>query len=132
MIGKKKTTGWVGWVYFAGAMLLVLGGIHIVAGLTGIFSPDFYVATQTGHLLAFNYTAWGWAHLLIGLAALGVGVSLMLGKLWAQVVTVGLVVLGMIIDLALIGTYPLWSITSLIIGGLIIYAVTLHGDELKQ
>lgn len=132
MVGRRKVTGWVGWVYFAAAMILVLGGIHVIAGLTGIFSPDYYVATQTGKLLVFDYTVWGWIHLVLGAGMIALAVALMAGKTWAQIVSVGLVAAGMVVDLAFIGTYPFWSIISLIISGLVLYAITLHGDELKQ
>ena len=132
MVGRRKVTGWVGWVYFAAAMILVLGGIHVIAGLTGIFSPDYYVATQTGKLLVFDYTVWGWIHLVLGAGMIALAVALMAGKMWAQIVSVGLVAAGMVVDLAFIGTYPFWSIISLIISGLVLYAITLHGDELKQ
>lgn len=132
MVVRKKVTGWVGWVYFAAAMILVLGGVHVIAGLTGIFSPDYYVATQTGTLLAFSYTTWGWIHLVLGAGMIALAVALMAGKFWAQIVTVALVAAGMIVDLAFIGVYPFWAIISLVISGLVLYAITLHGDELKQ
>ena len=132
MVVRKKVTGWVGWVYFAAAMILVLGGVHVIAGLTGIFSPDYYVATQTGKVLAFSYNTWGWIHLVLGAGMLALGVALMAGKFWAQIVTVALVAAGMVVDLAFIGVYPFWAIISLVISGLVLYAITLHGDELKQ
>lgn len=132
MVVRKKVTGWVGWVYFAAAMILVLGGVHVIAGLTGIFSPDYYVATQTGKVLAFSYNTWGWIHLVLGAGMIALAVALMAGKFWAQIVTVALVAAGMVVDLAFIGVYPFWAIISLVISGLVLYAITLHGDELKQ
>lgn len=132
MLGKKKTSAWVGWVYFASALIVVAGGINVIAGLTGIFNSDFYVATQNGKLLIFDYATWGWVHLVLGAGMLAIGGFLLKGKTWAQAVTVGLVVLSMIANLALIGVYPLWSIVSLILSACVIYAVTLHGDEVRQ
>lgn len=132
MLGRKKASAWVGWVYFASAMLIVSGGINVIAGLTGIFNSDFYVATQSGKVLFFDYAAWGWAYLVLGTGMLALGGFLLKGKLWAQSVTIGLVVLSMIVNLAFIGSYPLWSIISLILGACVIYAITLHGDEVRQ
>ncbi len=132
MLGKKKESSWVGWIYFASAMLVVSGGINAIAGLTGIFHSDYYVATQSGKLLFLDYTAWGWAHLIVGAAMLVLGVFLYKGKAWAGAVTVGLAVISMIVNLAFIGTYPLWAIISLILNAFVIYAITLHGDEVKN
>lgn len=131
MAREKNVSGWVGWIYFAAAMLMVSGGINVIAGLTGIFHSEFYVATQTGALLMFDYSAWGWALLVLGLIALALGYFLTQGKKWAQIVTVALVVVSMIVNLAFIGAYPLWTIIALILNGFVVYAVTLHGDELK-
>ncbi len=131
-MARVQPTAWVGWIYFASAMLMVAGGIQMIAGLTGIFYDDFYVMTQTGHLLAFDYTTWGWTHLLIGTVMIAAGVALIFGKLWAQILALIIAVLSAIVNLAFIGTYPLWSITVLIIDAFIIYAITLHGNELKE
>ncbi len=127
-----KPTGWVGWVYFAAAMLLIAGAIGIVAGLTGIFNTNFYEVTQTGELIAFNYTTWGWIHLILGIGVVIAGVGLALGKTWAQIAAFVLIVLAAIAHLAFIAVYPLWSITALIISGFVLYAITVHGNEVRE
>lgn len=129
---RKRTSSWVGWVYFAATILFISGGINAIAGLTGIFNPDFYVAAHNGKLLLFNYATWGWAQLIIGAGMIALGAFLLKGKLWAQSVTIGLVVISMIVNLAFIGTYPLWSIVALILNSCVIYAITLHGDEVRN
>lgn len=132
MPGKNNGSSWVGWIYFASALLAVSGGLNVIAGLTGIFHSDYYVATQGGKLLFLDYTTWGWTHLIVGAAMLALGVFLYKGKAWAGAVTVGLAVVSMIVNLAFIGTYPLWAIIALILNSCVIYAVTLHGDEVKN
>lgn len=130
-MAQKVTTGWVGWAYFAAALLLVAGGMQVIAGFVGIFDEDFYLATGAG-LIAFNYTTWGWIHLVLGVVALATGAGILAGATWARVVGVIITILVMLGNVAFITAYPLWSIFSLILGGLIIYALTLHGDELAE
>lgn len=130
-MARAQQTGWVGWVYFAATMLTIVGGLQVIAGLTGIFNPDFYVVTQGGYLLALDYTSWGWIQLALGVIAIAAAVGLTLGKLWAQVWTIVVTIFLGIVNLAFIGVYPLWSIVSLVIIGFVIYAVMLHGDEVK-
>ena len=126
-----EPTGWVGWVFFAAAMLLAVGGMQIIAGLVSIMDNQFY-GISSGSLIAFNYTAWGWIHLSLGVLAMLAGLGLLVGSAWARVVAVFLIVLVMIDNVAFLNVYPLWSIVSLIIGGLSLYALTLHGNELAN
>lgn len=128
MAKKSQPTGWVGWVYFAGAMLLVIGGLQVIAGLAALFRDNFYVVTST-HLIAFNYTTWGWIALIMGILLLAAGAGVWAGRTWARVVAVILAVLAFINNLAFLNAYPLWSIIGAIVSGLVIYALTLHGDE---
>lgn len=124
-----KSTGWVGWIYFASAMLFIAGGLQVVAGLAGIFNPGFYAVTDAGNIIAFDYSTWGWIHLLLGVGLIATGAGLSTGRTWARMLAIVLAVLAAIAQLAFISVYPLWSIIALIVLGFVIYAVTLHGDE---
>ena len=128
---RRQATGWVGWIYFASALMMLGGGLQIIAGLTGIFNGNFYVVSQTGQLLVFNYATWGWIHLLIGIGVLAAGIGLWTGNLWARLAAIFLVVLAALSHLVFISAYPWWSISLLVIDGLVLYALTMHGDEVN-
>lgn len=130
MVQRRKPTAWLGWVYFAGSMLLVVGGVQIISGLVGIFHKSFYAVSSSG-LVAFNYAAWGWINLILGAIVLLTGLGVWAGSAWARTIAVFLAVLVMIDNVAFITAYPLWSIIALIINGFIIYALTMHGDEAR-
>jgi hypothetical protein len=127
---NKQSTGWVGWIFFASIMMMLAGGVSIVAGLTGIFNGDFY-ASLNGQLVVFDYTTWGWVHLLLGVGVILAGISLLAGKLWAQVAVITLAVLSAFGNIAFLPVYPWWSSIALVIDLLVIYAVTMHGDEVR-
>lgn len=131
MAKNDVPTGWVGWVYFASVMLLIAGGLQIINGLAGIFHESFYVVTQKS-LLAFNFTTWGWVHLLLGILILLTGVGVWGGNKLAQVAAVFLSALLILVNIAFLSAYPLWAIIAITINGFVIYALTLHGDEVKQ
>lgn len=96
---ERKSTGWVGWIFFASALMMLAGGLNILAGLTGIFNGNFYASTG-GELIVFNYASWGWIHLLLGVAVLAAGTALLAGKTWARIVAAVLAVVSIVAHVA--------------------------------
>lgn len=130
-VKQKDVSGWAGWIYFASFMLMLLGGLQILSGLAGIFNDEFFVVTANS-LMVFDFTIWGWINLLLGIGLVVVGIALLAGNIWARIIATGLTVLSAIAQLGFINAYPLWSIIALIIDGLVIYALTMHGGELRE
>lgn len=131
MATNNNVSNWTGWIFFGGFMMIIVGVFQGIAGFTALLKPTWYVETSS-HLLVFNYTAWGWIDLAIGLLVLLAGFSLLHGSLWARFVAVilaGLSMLGALVDIT---AYPIWSIIIITIDILVIYAVTVHGSELKE
>jgi hypothetical protein len=127
---NTEVTGWVGWVYFAGFMMLMMGFFQAVLGLTALLNDKFYLALH-GKLLAFDFTTWGWIHLVLGIVVLLAGMSLFSGSMWARVVGVLLATVSILVNFTFLSVYPLWSIVVMIVDVLIIYALTVHGSEVR-
>ena len=127
----KQLSNWTGWVFFAGIMMILSGFFDVIAGLTALLRPSWYVVTST-HLLVFNYNAWGWVDLAVGLIILLAGFSVMHGSVWARVVGVIVAALSAVAALASISSYPIWSVIVITIDILVIYALTVHGGELAE
>lgn len=67
-----RQTGWRGVIVFAGTMMILLGSFHVMAGLVALFQEDYYLVSRSGLVVDLDFTAWGWAHLILGLVvALG-------------------------------------------------------------
>lgn len=130
-MARKEPTGWVGWVYFASAMMLLAGGMEAIAGLVALFKDDFYVVAQNS-LLAFSYTTWGWVHIAVGALLLAAGFATMAGKVWGRSVGVIIAVLSALANLAFIQAYPLWGIIGVAVNVAVIYALTAHGSEVRE
>lgn len=127
---NTEITGWVGWSYFAGFMMLMMGFFQAVLGLTALLNDQFYVGLH-GKLLVFDFTTWGWIHLVLGIVVLLAGMSLFTGSMWARVVGVMIATLSILVNFTFLSVYPLWSIVVMIVDILIIYALTVHGGELR-
>jgi hypothetical protein len=52
--------------------------------------------------------------------------------LWARVLAVLFAGVSLIANLAFMDAYPLWSISMGVIDILVIYALTVHGSELRE
>jgi hypothetical protein len=131
-VTEPATTGWVGWVYFAGVMMALLGAFQIIEGLTALFNRTYLLVTSNGVLVHANLAAWGWTHLIIGVIALVAGFEVMMGQMWARVVGIILAGLSAVLNLAYIAAYPLWSMIIIAIDIIVIYALAVHGGELKE
>ncbi len=128
---KKEPTGWVGWVYFASAMMVLAGGMQIISGLVALFKDDYFVVTQS-HILAFDYSTWGWVHLVAGIVLLSAGMAVAAGRVWGRTIGVVIAVLSAMLNLAFLSSYPIWSIIMIIVDIFVIYALTVKGSEVKE
>lgn len=124
-------TGWVGWSYFAGIMMAVLGFFQAILGLTALFKDEYYVIIKNS-IVNVDFTTWGWVHLALGLFVLVAGFALLAGQVWGRAVGVVLAVLIAIANLLFIPAYPVWSIIVIVISVLVIYALVVHGSELEE
>jgi hypothetical protein len=128
----RVQTGWVGWVLFAGSMLVLLGCFHVIQGLVALLRDEVYAVTPSGLVVNADYTAWGWTHLIGGAIAILVGGCLLAGQMWARIVAVLVALLSAIVNVAFLPAYPVWSAIMIAVDILVIWAVTLHGSELKS
>ena len=127
---EKTVTGWVGWIMFAAYFLIIGGVFDIMQGLAALFRDQNYFVVAENGLFTFNFTSWGWIHLLFGLAMIGVGVLLLRGSTFARIIAILLVGLNMVSQFAWLAAYPVWGIIALIIDALILYALLVHGREM--
>jgi hypothetical protein len=125
-------TGWTGWVVFASAMMFLLGCFQAVQGLVAIFDDGFYHVTEGGLVVNVDYTAWGWTHLLLGALIIISGAGVLTGNLAARTVGVVLAGLSALVNLAFVEAYPVWSIMIITLDVLVIYALVVHGRELRS
>jgi uncharacterized membrane protein len=126
-----EVTGWVGWAWFAGLVLLIAGVFDAVRGFIALLMPDSaYFLTVEGVLL-FDVQSWGWWHLIVGILMVLVAAALFAGQTWARVVAIILVALNAIGQLFLLPVQPWWSLIVLTLDVLVIYALTVHGRELR-
>jgi len=128
---RPQATGWVGYVVFAGVMLIMLGGFQVIEGLVAIFRDDYYLVTRSGLLLTMDFTAWGWTHMILGAIAVIAGIGVLLGQTWARVGGIIIAVLSALSNLAFLPAYPIWATIIIALDVIAIYALAVHGREVQ-
>jgi predicted anti-sigma-YlaC factor YlaD len=123
---------WVGWILFAGVMMIVLGLLHAFQGFVALFDDEYYLVGRRGLAIHVGYRAWGWIHLALALVVLAAGVALLNGRLWGRVVAVVLSVLSVLVNAAFLAAYPIWSTIMIAVDLLVIWALTVHGHEMRE
>jgi hypothetical protein len=129
---NEPVTGWVGWIIFAAVFMVTIGALNAIQGLAALFRDEAYWVTFNGNVVTFDVTAWGWIHLIFGILLVIVGVLLMQGSTFARVLGIALVALNLIAQFAWTTLYPFWGMIVIALDIVIIYALVVHGGELKQ
>src|SRR5690606_9641741 len=66
MARASQVTAWVGWVWFAGIVLVTIGFFNAISGLVAVFPPKSLVGVSDAGIVVLDVSTWGWIHLLIG------------------------------------------------------------------
>jgi hypothetical protein len=128
----QATSTWaVGFILFAGIMMVMAGFFQAFSGLVALFENEFFVATRN-YLFQFDATTWGWIHLLLGIVVAAAGFGVMAGRTWGRVVGITLAMLSALANFAFIPYYPFWALTIIALDIFVIWALAAHGGEIAM
>src|ERR1044071_4910437 len=126
MASTQTVSPWAhGIVVFAGAAMIVGGAFQALEGLAGIVR-DQWLVVLPHYIYAFDLTLWGWIHLLVGLALLVIGVSLLRGQTWARIAGMVAAVISAILNLVWLPFSPGWALMIIAVDLLIIWALASY------
>ncbi len=127
----QMQASWVhGVTLFAGVMMIVGGAFQAFEALAAIVN-DKYLVVLPNYIYSFDLTAWGWIHLIIGLALVLTGICLLLGQGWAKLV--GIIVAGIaaLANFTWLPYAPLWAIIVIALDVLVIWALVSSRQQAK-
>ena len=127
-----EQSGWVGWIAFGGCIMVLLGGFHVIEGMVALFNDEYFLVGAAGLIVSVDLTAWGVAHVILGLIVAGAGYALFAGHMWARVVGVLVAMVSAVVNLGFLAAYPFWSGIMILLDVLVIWAITVHGSELRR
>ncbi|MEU9118194.1 hypothetical protein AB0D04_42420 [Streptomyces sp. NPDC048483] len=111
-----------GLTIFAAVMLIIAGIFGVFRGIMAIAEDDIFV-NAPNYIFKFDVTGWGWIHLIVGVVAILVGLSLFKAALWARIAGVVIAALFMIVNFLSLPYYPFWSMILIAMDGFIIWAL---------
>ncbi|MER5908548.1 hypothetical protein ACGFY3_39495 [Streptomyces mirabilis] len=107
---------------FAGSVLMLSGPLSILMGASGIAQDTLFSASRYAY--RFDLTAWGWIHLVIGVALVITGLGVLTDKSWGRGAGVVVAGISLITQFMFVPYYPLWAIPAMTLDLLIIFALT--------
>jgi hypothetical protein len=121
-------TGQVGWVRFAGLLVIMIGAFNVLNGVIGLVRETYFFVTPDGLLVSSDYNTWGGFWLGLGALQVLTGLGVLTGRQWARIVAICLLMLSALGQLAFLVAFPLWG--ALTIGLIVaaIHALTVHGE----
>jgi len=132
-MSDSQSSGWVGWVVFGGIVMIIAGAIDALLGLTAILLPsNEYLFVTDEAVILLDAASWGWWHVIVGAAIVIVGIFVLRGASWARITGVVLVSINAVSQIGLLGVQPWWSLIMIALDLLVIFALIVHGKELKR
>ena len=105
----RGQTGWVGWIVFAGFMLIMVGAFHVIEGLVALFRDEVFLVGPQALVVNVDYTAWGWVYVIGGILAILNWCWPPCRQMWARILAVGVAFASAVLNMAFLPAYPVWS-----------------------
>jgi hypothetical protein len=126
---ENRSSWAVGWISFAGVVMIMAGFFQAIAGIVAIFEDEFFVVTKDW-VFQLDPTAWGWIHLIIGVILLLAGIGVFTGNVLARTIGVILALVSALTAFAWLPYYPVWGVIIVALDIAVIWALTAHGRDI--
>lgn len=127
----EAPTAWTGWIAFAGIMLIIGGSLQALYGFFAIIN-DQWVVWGKEQAVLLDLSSWGWVTLIWGIVVILAGIGLFSGNMMARIVGVIVASVSLIANFFFLPVAPFWAIIVIAIDALIIWAIVVHGREMKE
>src|SRR3954451_5897385 len=120
---RHDDVGVNGWQAFAGIILFLTGVFGFLYGLAAVLNDDVVTVGGRGPTV-WDFTAWGWIHMIVGVAMAATSVGLFMMRGWARFAAIVFCMLNVLIQFGTISAFPLWALIVIALDVTIIYQLT--------
>ncbi len=118
-----------GWLFFAGTILGIAGLMRIFDALWA-FRYDGVLPDQLeGALFGTSLSTYAWVYLLIGVILILASFAVLSRSQFARWIGIFAGALGAISAIWWMPFYPVWSLTYVLLGVLVVYGLAAHGGR---
>jgi hypothetical protein len=117
-----------GWATFAGLVLLMNGCFGVMFGLAAILNDTVVTVGGGDGVTIWDFTAWGWILLVIGVLMMITSAGLFAGAGWARWTAVGFAFINALAQFGTISAFPLWSLLVITLDVTVIYQLVARWD----
>jgi hypothetical protein len=115
-----------GWITFAGTYLVLAGVLTLIWGIAALSKKSYFA--EEG-LLWSKLSVWGTVAILVGVAQILGGGLIYLRRMGGLIIGLVLAMCGILLNFITIGAYPIWSCIGIVANALVLWAVTVHGEQ---
>jgi hypothetical protein len=126
--GASRTRSRSGWITFAGTYLVLAGALNLIWGITALAQKSYF---HEDGLLWSNLSFWGWIAVVIAAVQILVGALVFMQRVGGMIMAVVLAMCGVLLNFISIGAYPVWSSIAIVCSMLVLWAVTVHWEDLS-
>jgi hypothetical protein len=113
---------------FAGVILVTLASFQILEGLSAVLKDNVYVS-GLDYAYKIDLTTWGWIHLVIGVIGVAVGLGILAGQAWANILGILFAVISALSQFMFLPFYPFWALLLIAMNILVIWALATRLTE---
>lgn len=126
---SAPSEGFNGWVLFAGIVLFMNGCFAVMYGLAAIINDEVVTVGGGRGVTIWDFTAWGWITLVIGVLMLLTAVGLFVGNPLARWLGVAFAMCNALVQFGTISAFPLWSLLVIALDVVVIYQLVARWDR---
>jgi hypothetical protein len=123
----RDAQGAGGWATFAGVYLLLASLMNLLWGVTALSKKDYFIPDG---LVWSSLETWGWIAVAAAVVQFATGGLILARRAGGMILGIIVGMSGVLVNFLSIGAYPLWSAVGLVCNALVLWAVTIHSDEL--
>jgi hypothetical protein len=118
-----------GWGAFAAVILFLAGTFSFLYGLAAVLNDQVVTVGGGRGPIVWDFTAWGWIHMVIGVVMVAVAMGLIAVKGWARWAAIFFATLNALLQLGVITAFPIWALIVIALDVTIIYQLTANWDR---
>ncbi|UAK31137.1 hypothetical protein K8O92_25305 [Nocardia asteroides] len=112
----------------AAIILVTVGLLQLFQGISAVAEDEVFI-TGVEYVYKFDFTTWGWIHIVLGALLMVIGFALFTGAGWARVSAIVIAALSILANFLWLPHYPWWSILIIALDVVVIWAVATWRPE---